>query len=167
MIFCDNFFNSNKIKKSSSILFITKTDKDHYYNKDYNIKNAIANEIFNIKDIYDVIIFVNIYTSLSNDKCNELLQYVLENMFSKENGLIVYINELVTNFSFHPMFTMKNFVFNNLNYNFGRSVHIDCFYEYIRNNDLKIIDVDRIYSYSSLTYDKEYFSFICKKKLFF
>ena len=162
MDFYDNLFNSGKLNKSKNILILTKTEKDYYFNNNFNIVNKNIEEINTINNSFDVIIFVNIYTSFSNCKCNEILNKVKQ--FLTNDGFFVYINELVTNFSFHPIFSMKNFLFDNLSSNFGRSIHIDCFHEYIRENELKVIDVDRIYSYSSLTFNKEYFSFICIKK---
>ena len=110
----------------------------------------------NLVDKYDIIIVIDIFSSLTLLLINEAIdRYKLS---LNENGKIIFVEKLRTNDEFNVISLLKNLLFP-LTY---KDVLMSEMYDILRVNDLFIIDSDRIYSnqYTSF-YTIEYFAVIC------
>ena len=110
----------------------------------------------NLVDKYDIIIVIDIFSSLTLLLINDAIdRYKLS---LNENGKIIFVEKLRTNDEFNVISLLKNLLFP-LTY---KDVLMSEMYDILRVNDLFIIDSDRIYSnqYTSF-YTIEYFAVIC------
>ena len=152
----DNIYE--KIKFNDKILDIRFDD----------IVQIKVNKIINIhknhnlylkeKSKYDVIIFNQLFTNLSDYKIHNILEKLKDISFSHTK--IFFINNIITNFNqyyYHPFSFLKVF---------GYPVYMEYMYDNIRNCDLKIINSERINSYDLFTYPIETFIVACVFKYF-
>jgi hypothetical protein len=149
-----NFLLINKIKDYRSILNLEPSqiiNNELIMKKNIKIKNA--SNIDDENELYDIIIC---YNSFSKKEINfEKLKKTLT-----KRGKVIFINELITSFiqyKYHP--------FSYVRYLFNTPIYISNVFDELRQNDLIVIDVDRIYNVNLWTYPLEYFSIICDVKI--
>ena len=125
------------------------------------IKNLKSNDkiSFDIKDIeeinkkYNIIIFNNLFyqfdlTVIKNkiEKAKSLL---------KSGGKIIFINNIIT---YYNQYTYHPFSY------FFKCIYISDLYDILKENELIILDSNRILTLDIPTYPIEYFSIICENK---
>ena len=145
-----------KIKYNNKILNIRFDDNfvindDQITIENINIKNYDMYVKENSK--YDVIICNQLFTNMSDDKIQHILEKLKDISFSHTK--IIFINNIITNFNqyyYHPFSFLKIF---------GKSVYMEYMYDIIRDCNMNIINTDRVYSYDLFTYPIETFIVIC------
>lgn len=152
---------TSKIKKNTKILniqpsYVKLENKNEYKNIiiEKNIKIKNISKIEDENDMYDIIIFYDLFLNKETDVNKQIEK---SKKLLTINGKIIFINNIITNYNqykFHIFSYLKCFYF-------GRTNYIDDIFEEIRNNELYIIDFDRIYTVDLWSYPLEYFSIIC------
>ena len=156
-----NFFE-NKIKKSSNILAIdinidTINLNNIIVEKKLSIKNINILQLYEEKDIYDIIILYDIFSKYSETKIKDIICKI--KTILKNNGQIVFIQNLVTSSKqyYHIFSYIRHYIFE-------KPVYISDFFDSVKENELIVIDFDRIYNINIPTYPFEYFSLITRCK---
>ena len=148
---------SSKINKNQKILniqpdYIKFENNEIISEKNIKIKNSSSIEDEN--DIYDIIIFYDLFLN-KDTVVNDIIEK--SKKILSLNGKIIFINNIVTNYSqykYHPFSYLKCFYF-------GRTNYIDDIFDEIRYKGLYVIDFDRLYTINLWSYPLEYFSIIC------
>lgn len=172
---------SAKISKLNTILNIDYNNELEYNNLFENIdiiyslklkidcinvkKNIISNLnssdniSFDIKDIievdkkYDIIIFCNLFCEFNLNIIKEKINFSRK-LLNRE-GKIIFINNIITYYN--------QYIYHPFSY-FLKCIYISDLYDIINNEDLKILDSNRILTLEIPTYPIEYFSIICENK---
>jgi hypothetical protein len=171
---------SKKIFKSKYILNIDYNEKDYNnifeniyiidklklkidcINVEKNIiKNLKSNDkiSFYIKDIedinkkYDIIIFNNLFYQFNLSIINNKIEKAKSLL--KSGGKIIFINNIIT---YHNQYTYHPFSY------FFKCIYISDLYDILKENELIILDSNRILTLEIPTYPVEYFSIICENK---
>jgi len=145
----DRIFTCEKIMNSKDILFISSS------NERINVSKINFNDI--ISKSFHTIIILDLFSSFPFSEVKEKIDYY--KTFLKNNGKIIFIEQLLTNDNYQPMTILKNIISPIL----GKNIKMEDMYDILKDCGLYILDTDRIYSDEILFSSIEYFSIICEQ----
>lgn len=144
----DRIFTCEKIMNSKDILFISSS------NERINVSKINFNDI--ISKSFHTIIILDLFSSFPFSEVKEKIDYY--KTFLKNNGKIIFIEQLLTNDNYQPMTILKNIISPIV----GKNIKMEDMYDILKDCGLYILDTDRIYSDEILFSSIEYFSIICE-----
>jgi hypothetical protein len=133
---------------SKDILFISSS------NERINVSKINFNDI--ISKSFHTIIILDLFSSFPFSEVKEKIDYY--KTFLKNNGKIIFIEQLLTNDNYQPMTILKNIISPIV----GKNIKMENMYDILKDCGLYILDTDRIYSDEILFSSIEYFSIICE-----
>jgi hypothetical protein len=133
---------------SKDILFISSS------NERINVSKINFNDI--ISKSFHTIIILDLFSSFPFSEVKEKIDYY--KTFLKNNGKIIFIEQLLTNDNYQPMTILKNIISPIV----GKNIKMEDMYDILKDCGLYILDTDRIYSDEILFSSIEYFSIICE-----
>jgi len=145
----DRIFTCEKIMNSKDILFISSS------NERINVSKINFNDI--ISKSFHTIIILDLFSSFPFSEVKEKIDYY--KTFLKNNGKIIFIEQLLTNDNYQPMTLLKNIISPIV----GKNIKMEDMYDILKDCGLYILDTDRIYSDEILFSSIEYFSIICEQ----
>jgi len=145
----DRIFTCEKIMNSKDILFISSS------NERINVSKINFNDI--ISKSFHTIIILDLFSSFPFSEVKEKIDYY--KTFLKNNGKIIFIEQLLTNDNYQPMTILKNIISPIV----GKNIKMEDMYDILKDCGLYILDTDRIYSDEILFSSIEYFSIICEQ----
>ena len=146
----DRIFTCEKIMNSKDILFISSSS-----NERINVSKINFNDI--ISKSFHTIIILDLFSSFPFSEVKEKIDYY--KTFLKNNGKIIFIEQLLTNDNYQPMTILKNIISPIV----GKNIKMEDMYDILKDCGLYILDTDRIYSDEILFSSIEYFSIICEQ----
>jgi hypothetical protein len=149
----NRIFTSDKFTFSKDILFVSNNNS---YNEIKLYNKILFDDI--IDKTYHTIIIIDLFSQYNEENIKNKIEYY--KTFTKKNGKLIFIEQLLTNDNYNPLTIIKN-IFYPLIPLLGKNTKMTYMYDIIKEMQLYIVDSDRIYSDDVMYSSIEYFSVIC------
>jgi len=151
----NRIFTSDKFTFSKDILFVSNNNS---YNEIKLYNKILFDDI--IDKPYQTIIIIDLFSQYQEEDIKNKIDYY--KTFTKKNGKMIFIEQLLTNNNYHPLTIIRHFFYPLIPY-IGKNTTMTYMYDIIKELQLYIVDTDRIYSDDVMYSSIEYFSVICEK----
>ena len=163
----DEIFNNKFLKKNNKYILI---NKKYFYQ--LKIKNNLKEKKINIiqstditedilKHKFDLIIVIELFSLYYDDIIDNIINNI-KNILNTE-GKILFVERLIIKDIFKPISDLKKILFSYCSHIFQKDILMSDLYDILRDNEFKIIDVNRILSIDDYNiYDTDYYTILCR-----